>query len=88
LIGEAYEKHGDFTRALSYFNEAVSAEKKISGEQSEMVKALSKNVERSKKELSDAQLKKSADSKLIRSPRKETQEELKRVGRKSERSSN
>jgi len=88
LIGEAYEKHGDFSRALSYFNEAVSTEKKISGERSEMVKALSKYVERSKKELGDAQLKKSADSKQIRSPRKETQEEFKRVGRKSERSSN
>jgi tetratricopeptide (TPR) repeat protein len=50
LLGEAYEKHGDFSQALTYFTEAVATEKKLSGEQSAMAAALSKNVERAKKE--------------------------------------
>jgi tetratricopeptide (TPR) repeat protein len=56
LLGEAYEKHGDFAQAISYFKEAVATEKKISGEKSGMAAALSKNIERAKKELAQKQL--------------------------------
>jgi tetratricopeptide (TPR) repeat protein len=57
LLGEAYEKHGDFSKALTYFTEAVATEKKLSGEQSAMAAALSKNIERAKKEQADKQQK-------------------------------
>ncbi len=57
LLGEAYEKHGDFAPAVSYFTQAVSTEKRISGEKSDMAAALAKNVERAKKELAQKQLK-------------------------------
>jgi tetratricopeptide (TPR) repeat protein len=51
LLGEAYEKHGDFSQAVIYFTEAVATEKKISGHQSAMAAALAKNTERAKQEL-------------------------------------
>ncbi|HEY9760375.1 MAG TPA: tetratricopeptide repeat-containing protein [Oculatellaceae cyanobacterium] len=46
MIGEAYEKHGDFKNALQYFQQAVAVQSKISGTDSPLAKALSKNVER------------------------------------------
>jgi tetratricopeptide (TPR) repeat protein len=48
MIGEAYEKHGDFKTALQYFQQAVAVQSKISGPDSLLAKALSKNVERVK----------------------------------------
>ena len=57
LLGEAYEKHGDFAHAVNYFTEAVATEKKISGEHSGMAAALAKNTERAEMELNlDRQL--------------------------------
>jgi len=46
VIGEAYEKHNDYAEALKYFRQAVSVQKNISGANSVMVSALTKNVDR------------------------------------------
>ena len=48
MIGEAYEKHGDFKTALQYFKQAVHVQSSISGPDSLLAKALSKNIERVK----------------------------------------
>jgi tetratricopeptide (TPR) repeat protein len=57
LLGEAYEKHGDFAQAVTYFTEAVATEKRISGVHSPMAAALTKNTERAKIELAKQQRK-------------------------------
>jgi len=50
LIAEAYEKHQNFSDALKYFRRAVAVQKQLTGENSAMVIALNKNVDRALKE--------------------------------------
>ncbi len=50
MIGEAYEKHKNYRDALTYFKQAVAVQKKLTGETSTIVLALSKNVDRVMKE--------------------------------------